>query len=221
MANDNIPNQDLAFNLWVVPFSAYITANAAALAIDPADALALANAVTAWTAKYSAHTNAAAAALAATTGKDQARAAVEALARPLIQILQASTKVTDAQRNTMKINVRAKTRTPSSAPTTAPIASVDISQRLRHIISYRDSATPGSKKKPKGVKCCEVWAKIGGPPPTDASQLTYLGNASASPQMEEFTGAQAGQTVYYWLRWVSTQGEFGPWSDPVTATIPG
>lgn len=53
------------------------------------------------------------------------------------------------------------------------------------------------------------------------AQLTYLGNASASPQMEEFIGAQAGQSVCYWLRWVNTRGEKGPWSEPITATIAG
>jgi hypothetical protein len=53
------------------------------------------------------------------------------------------------------------------------------------------------------------------------AQLTYLGNASASPQMEEFTGAQAGQSVCYWLRWVNTRSEKGPWSEPVIVTIAG
>ena len=26
----------------------------------------------------------------------------------------------------------------------------------------------------------------------------------------QYTGAQAGQTAYYWLRWVNTRGEKGP-----------
>jgi len=71
------------------------------------------------------------------------------------------------------------------------------------------------------VAYCEIWAKVGAPAPTDASQLTYLGNASKSPQMEEYTGAQAGQMVWYWLRWVNTRGDKGPWSEPASATIAG
>ena len=39
--------------------------------------------------------------------------------------------------------------------------------------------------------------------------------------MEEYTGAQAGQMVWYWLRWVNTRGDKGPWSEPVSATIAG
>jgi hypothetical protein len=36
-----------------------------------------------------------------------------------------------------------------------------------------------------------------------------------------FDGADANKTVTYWLRWVSTRGEAGPWSAAVSATVPG
>jgi len=42
-----------------------------------------------------------------------------------------------------------------------------------------------------------------------------------TPYLAEYTGAQAGQMVCYWLRWVNTRGEKGPWSEPVSATIAG
>ena len=44
---------------------------------------------------------------------------------------------------------------------------------------------------------------------------------SKTPQLEEYTTAWAGQMATCWLRWVSTRGDKGPWSEPVTATIPG
>ena len=221
MPNDSIPTPDPEFHTWVVPFSAYVAANATAMGVDPADVAPLTAAVTVWTTAYPAHKTASGSAIAARTNKDQARSGIENVARPLIQQLQASSKVTDAQRNSMKINVRSTSRTPASVPTTSPMASVDTSRRLQHVISYRDSTSPNSKKKPAGVAYCEIWAKVGGPAPTDVSQLTYLGNASKTPQMEEYTGAQAGLTVYYWLRWVNTRGDKGPWSEPVSATIAG
>jgi hypothetical protein len=221
MAHDSIPPADPEFHNWVVPFSAYVTANAAAMGVDPADATTLTAAVGVWTTAYPAHKTATGSAVAARTVKDQSRSNLEDIARPLIQQLQASPKVTDAQRNNMKINVHSTTRTPASVPTTAPMATVDTSRRLQHVISYRDSTSPNSKKKPAGVANCEIWAKVGGPAPTDASQLTYLGNASKTPQIEEFTGAQAGLTVWYWLCWVNTRGDKGPWSEPISATIAG
>jgi hypothetical protein len=221
MSDNNIPPADEPFNTWVVPFSGYVTTNAVAMGVAPADAAALAAKVTTWNSMFPTHNTARAAATAATTNKNLSREGIEALARPLIQQLQASTTVTDAQRNLMQINVRSTAHTPASVPTTMPIAMVDTSQRLRHIVSYTDSASGGSKKKPAGVASCEVWAKVGAPAPTDISQMAYMGNASTSPQMEEYTGAQAGQMVCYWLRWVNTRGEKGPWSEPVTATIAG
>jgi hypothetical protein len=180
MAHDSIPPTDPDFHTWVGPFSTYVAANAAAMGVDPADATALTGAVSTWNTAYPAHKSASNSATAARTNKDNARSGVEDVARPLIQQLQASPKVTDAQRNSMKINVRSTTRTPASVPTTAPMATVDTSRRLQHVISYRDTGS-SSKKKPAGVANCEIWAKVGGPAPTDESQLTYLGNASRTP----------------------------------------
>jgi hypothetical protein len=59
------------------------------------------------------------------------------------------------------------------------------------------------------------------PQPSTFNPQPNLGNASRTPQLEEYTAAQAGQTATYWLRWVSTRGDKGPWSEPVSATIPG
>ena len=178
-------------------------------------------AVATWSTAYPAHNAAAAAATAATTNKDQARTVIESLTRPLIQQLQASPKVTNAQRNTMKITVRATTRTRASVPQTAPMATADTSRRLQHIIDFRDSASPKSKAKPAGVAGCEIWGKVGSPAPTDISQMAYVATDSGTPYLAEYTGAQAGQMACYWLRWINTRGEKGPWSEPVSATIAG
>jgi len=32
---------------------------------------------------------------------------------------------------------------------------------------------------------------------------------------------RASHAPRYWLRWVNTRGEKGPWSEPVSATVPG
>jgi predicted phage tail protein len=218
---DFIPAPDPDFHDWVVPFNAYVNTNMATLGLTATDVAPLTAAVNDWTVAYPAHKTAAAAATGAKTTKDQARAAIEGVARPLVQQLQASNKVTDAQRSQMKITVRSTTRTPVSIPVTAPMATVDTSQRLQHTIDFRDSTSPGSRKKPAGVAGCEIWSKVGAPAPTDVSQMAYLATDTATPYLAQYTGAQAGQMVYYWLRWVNTRGEKGPWSEPVSATISG
>ncbi|HTX21495.1 MAG TPA: hypothetical protein VMD27_06540 [Candidatus Aquilonibacter sp.] len=219
MPHDSIPPADPDFHTWFGGFYNFVSTNAATLNVTPDQATTLTNVYNNWKTAYPAHKTAEAAAGAAVTVKNQARDAAESVLRPLIQQFQASTTVTDDQRKNMKITVRATTRTRSSAPTTMPVASVDTSQRLRHIINYKDSS--GNRAKPAGVAYCEIWAKVGAPAPTDISQMTYLGNASKTPQLEEFTAAQAGQVATYWLRWVSTRGDKGPWSEPISATIPG
>ena len=35
----------------------------------------------------------------------------------------------------------------------------------------------------------------------------------------DFAGADGGKTAHYMLRWESTRGEPGPWSDTASATI--
>lgn len=219
MGNDYIPPADADFHNWFENFYNYASGNAAALGLTPDQTAALTSIYNNWKTAFPAHTTASAAAGAAKTNKDQARDGAETVLRPMVQQLQASQTVTDDQRKKLKITVRATTRTASSAPTSAPVATIDTSQRLRHVISYKDSA--GNRAKPPGVAYCEIWSKVGTPAPTDIGQMTYLGNASKTPQLEEYTAAQAGQTATYWLRWVSTRGDEGPWSEPVSATIPG
>jgi hypothetical protein len=42
-----------------------------------------------------------------------------------------------------------------------------------------------------------------------------------TPYLAEYTGAQAGKKAHYMLRWVSTRGDKGPWSETASATIAG
>jgi len=218
---DYIPTADADFDNWLGLFAAYVTANTAALGLTPNDIAPLTAAATGWTAAFPANETAQAAASAAAISKDHARTTAETAARPLVQQLQASPLVTDAQRSQMKITVRATTRTRASVPATAPMAIVDTSQRLQHIIDFRDSTSPKSKAKPAGVAGCEIWNKVGSPAPTDISQMAYVATDTATPYLAAYTGAQAGQTACYWLRWVNPRGEKGPWSEPVSATIAG
>jgi hypothetical protein len=221
MPDDSIPHPDAEFHNWAGPFSAYVATNGADMGLSPDDIKPLTDATSAWNTAYPAHTTAHAAASAATSVKIQARDAYEAVARPIIQQLQASPKVTDAQRKTMKLNVHLKTRTPASVPTTKPMATVDTSKHLQHTISFLDSTSSGSKRKPAGVASCEIWSKVGGPAPTDYTQMMYVESPTKTPCLVTYEGAQAGLTVWYWMRWVNTRNQKGPWSDPVSATIAG
>lgn len=115
--------------------------------------------------------------------------------------------------------LRAATRARASAPISVLLAEMDTSQRLWDIISHNGSAD--NHVTPRRVPHCEIWNEAGSRTPRDMGQKAYLGNGSRMPRVEEYEAAQASQRATYWLCWVSTRGQKGLWSVPVSATMPG
>ena len=221
MPEDYIPRPDDKFNDFQDDFIAYVAAHKTELGVTTDEVTALTAKQNTWTTAYATHTAAQTAAKSATTAKEDARAPLEASIRSFAGRFQASESVTDAQREAMEIPVHATTRTRVGVPTTRPVATVDTSRRLSHVIDFRDADKPRSKAKPAGVAGCEIWVKVGGAPPTDPNELRYVATDTATPYLAEYPGTDAGKTAHYWLRWLNTRSEPGPWSDTVSATIPG
>ncbi len=121
----------------------------------------------------------------------------------------------------MGLNIKQNGHKPVPVPTSCPVGNVDFSVRLKHTINYTDEATPRSKAKPAGVHGCKVWTKIDGSAPVEASELDYLATNTSSPFSTTFEGKNAAKNVYYWLRWVNTRGEPGPWSRNISAMVAG
>ncbi len=221
MPADYVPAPDDKFDTFQDGFVGYVVTNKTDLGVTADEATALTAKQTTWVNTFAAHTAAQTVATAATQAKEDARTPLEASIRAFAGRFQASESITDTQRQAMKIPVHVSTRTRVGVPTTKPVATIDPSRRLSHIINFRDEAKPTSKAKPAGVAACEVWSKVGGAPPVSPEELSYEGNETASPKLVEHAGADAGKTAHYWLRWVNPRGEPGPWSDTFSATIPG
>jgi hypothetical protein len=228
MANsDYIPGTDADFLTWGTVFSNYISTNAPALGLTvPADVMPITTAMMGFQGALSAHLLAQQAAGGAKETKNTARSSAELAIRALVRRLQASPAVTDTQRAAMGITVRDKIRSMSMAEggLTRPVGVVDTSQRLRHEIAFTDEASPTSRARPAGTIGCEIWVAVlaaGAAAPGEPGQLTFLGLDTATPYLTEFPGADAGKTAHYMLRWVKTNGEKGPWSETVSATIVG
>lgn len=64
-----------------------------------------------------------------------------------------------------------------------------------------------------------MWVKIGDPAPADPGELTFLGTDTRTPYLATFDGIDANEVAHYMLRWESTRGEPGPWSETASATI--
>ncbi len=60
-----------------------------------------------------------------------------------------------------------------------------------------------------------AWAD----PPNDPGELIFLLPSTRTPAVAEFIGPDGGKTAHYMLRWPSTCGEAGPWSETASATI--
>ncbi|MCI0360522.1 MAG: hypothetical protein L0211_18755 [Planctomycetaceae bacterium] len=218
---DYIPRTDANFDAWQTSFVAVVNGNLAGYGLVAGDMTPVTTAQTAWNSGFSAQQTAQAAAEAATQTKDANRETLTAAIRALVRKIQATPSVSDTDKAAAGITVPDTTPTPSGPPATAPVGKVDTSQRLQHTIHFSDSATPTSKAKPAGVRGCEIWMKVGTPPPTSASDLAFVTLDTRTPHVIAFDGADANKTITYWLRWVSTRGETGPWSAAVSATVSG
>ncbi len=221
MAKDFIPQPDTEFAVWLNNFVSTATRSKSRLNVAD-DALADLSTLAATFQTAVTGVQAAQVALdAKVQAKKQARAAVETAVRARVRQIQAEPGVTDEDRASLRITVRAAQATPAAAPTTRPVGTVDTSQRLRHQLDYRDSATPNRRAKPTGVTGCEIHVAIGPQPPADPADFRLLAVDPATPYVVNYTGADAGQTAHYLLRWVNARGERGPWSETTSATITG
>jgi len=216
---DYIPTSDAEFSAWLQNFISAVSGNPATFGLVAADVGLLENAASVFDTTRAANDTAQSAAQAARSQKDAGRTTAEELVRSFVGRIQAHPGVTDANRSLLGITVRSGTRTAVGAPTSRPVGTIDTSQRLQHTVSFVDELTPNSRAKPDGASGCEIWVKVDGPPPADPSELRYLATDTRTPYVAGYDGAQGGKTAHYMLRWVSTRGETGPWSQTVSATI--
>jgi len=222
MNSDPIPKKDADFNSLVIVFVPYLSsAHNPALGITPGQQAAMDGGLAAWTPAYAATLNSATVTSTAVAVKNEARAAFEAVLRPIIRQLKANPAVTDDMLIAMGLRPRSHTHTRAAVPTTAPQLTLRNGLHLEHILVIQDSTSPHSKIKPDGVKGWRLYCKVGGTVPADTGEMTLLDLPSKSTYSARFTGAQAGQVAYYRACWVNTHNENGPWSDLVSGTIPG
>ena len=213
---DYLPRSDSEFRAWVTTFVTYANANLATLGLVAADLTLVTQAQTTFNAGLDAHLLASASAAAARETKDAAGTTLDQRIRVLVRRLQANPSLTNAHRQALGITVPADTRTSAPVPASRPVADIDTSQRLTHVIAFSDE---GGASRPDGVAGCQIWMKIGDPAPADLSEMLYVATATRSGYAVQHGGENGGKRVYYALRWINTRGQTGPWSLTVSSTI--
>lgn len=216
---DYIPRSDAEFDVWQENIVNQLKSDKDKFSFAKESETELDTLQTEWQARNAAHLAAQSAAAAARVAKDEIRAQYEAALRRQVQMTQNSPGVTDADRAQLRITRRDTQPTAPAAPATRPVAQVDTGQRLRHKLMVTDELTPTSRSKPSGTSYYEVWVKIGGNAPASPDELRFLDTSTTSAFVAEYSGADAGKTAHYMLRWVNSRKEKGPWSQTVSATI--
>ena len=218
---DFMPTGDAELVAWTTTFMTYANGNLTALGLAATDMMGVSATQSGFSNAFNTSNAAQNAAKNAVAAKDAARALLEAQVRIVVRKLQGTASVTNAQRESLGITLRGQERSPIDAPTTRPVLQVDTSQRFRHSVAFADQNTLRSKAKPDGVSGCQIWVKIGGVPPVNVSEMTFLALDTRTPYTAEYDGDDAGKTAHYWGRWANTKGEPGPWSETASATVGG
>ncbi|MFY9233632.1 MAG: hypothetical protein WAO58_04145 [Fimbriimonadaceae bacterium] len=63
--------------------------------------------------------------------------------------------------------------------------------------------------------------EVGATPPAYPEDYDFARLITKTPHLEEFEPEQAGQMAHWVARWVNTRNQPGPWSDVVSAVVPG
>jgi len=219
---DYIPSTDPEFDLWQKSLIDKIRELMPTSGIDPSKVMGLESKQSIWNTTFSKASNKQNRTAAEVQAKNDALDDYKKEIRSFVaEFLANNSRISDSDRILMGLTVKSGTRTPAPAPTTSPLGTVDFSVRLQHTLHLSDQATPQSKAKPAGMHGCEVWSKLGGEAPKDASELSYQGVSTSNSFTITYEGKQANIMAYYWLRWVNTRGEYGPWSATVSSIIVG
>ncbi|MDR2628174.1 MAG: hypothetical protein LBC40_09100 [Dysgonamonadaceae bacterium] len=174
----------------------------------------------AWTVAWTAYQNPATRTTVIVFNKNEARKVYQPLLSTLAEILKSNPLVTPADLEEMGIVVnKGRGSNTNRPPETYPDFDIDSSVIRRLKVAFRDQGST-SRAKPHGVHGAEIRWCILDAPPKDISDLRNSSFDTHSPFTLEFSEVDRGKTVYFCLRWESTTGEKGPWSEIISAIIP-
>jgi len=128
--------------------------------------------------------------------------------------------ISAADKLAMGIHEPNTNRTPKPDPDTSPVMKIaGNGEDLLLVVTMRNAAT-NRIGKPAGVGFCEIWYTVDSPVPVEVTDTNLKKNISNSGDTMTFLGTQQGKKMYYFARWVTKNGHFGPWTKLLNVTIP-
>jgi hypothetical protein len=216
-----IPRSDADFDAFAANAVTKILSDLAGYGLVAGDLTPVTTAKTAWDTDFPDSVSQKAAAQAAVALKDVSRAAYEAALRVVFGKIYANGVAGPDQLADAGMPEHDTIPTPVPVPTTRPVLLLGTSARFQHKVNYTDEGTPTQTARPFGVAGCELRLFVGPTPPVDPLDSTFVCIDAVTPRIFEFAPAQAGSMAHWTARWINTRGEPGPWSDVVSAVIPG
>jgi len=230
-----IPASDHDAAMWMEQFAAGVEAKSAALGLHPAaasEALAL---VRDFSAKLAIAFNAETKTGPNITAKTAARNAATAAIAQIVKRLKSNPALRPADLIDLGLPApRKRLAHRVEAPRTAPILEVIANLDGAHKLTYADSRTPTSSKKPDGVMQLLLYKAISPPGVTpahagiqsaaganDPPHAAFLRGVSRSPFTVDHKPEENGMIATYFGRWTTRSGLTGPWSSPGVGMVVG
>lgn len=193
---------------WAGNFATLLTANPATYGLTVGDASACQAAYDAWEPVQAQALEPATRTSAIVAQAAQLRADMAAVLQPRATLISQNASVTAEDKTAIGVTLRSSVRTPVTAPTVAPLLSLEAVRTNAVAIRYANAETPNSKAAPRGCGGVEIVGVYGTAPATDPTEGAILGRITKSPGQINTAGHQ-GQTLTIWCRWVTKNGIAG------------
>ena len=158
---------------------------------------------------------------AAVAAKNTARANLLEQIRLMTNLVNGTATVTDAQKITLGITVRAQP-SPQPPPSSWPILTVKSSYGTMVTLGL-GSSDPGSKRgRPAGVFGASVFSFVGAEAPSDISEWKFEGNTGRTQLTVTFPSDTApGTKVFFTAFWFNGSKASGPACAAISTNLPG
>jgi len=225
------PNKD--FDEWFMNFNSQLAAlTASTLGLTSSDLSSISSAYASWHAAFASATTPNTATTPIIRQMQDLRKIVTDVIRPIVRKLKGvAYDAEDTNETTsstwdgyllslgIKPNKTGRTRVvpPSEGPTFSVICAAELQLKLKFEQKQSIAPAPGHKisrkKKPNGVRSCQVAYQVG-------NSGIIVQDFTRTPLIINFLPRDAGQVVALRARWVTSRGDYSPWSTEVTFTVP-
>lgn len=214
-----VPTKDSSLLNWATNFNTRGVASPVTFGLTAAQMTAFTGVFNSFVTAYNAANVPGARSKSLTSAKDDAKAALLLEARSLYALVSANVTVSNANKDLIGVNVKAKP-TPIPPPSAAP--ALDIVSVLGKTVKIRlhDASNASKRGKPAGVKGAAVFSYIGATAPSDPSQWSFEGNTTQTLFDVAFPiSAAPGAQVWLMAMWFNERAQSGPGCTPVGANL--